>query len=198
VDRWTLPELEERVADALAAGGYVPPSNGQVRALPDARTIRYYTTLGLLDRPAETRGRTALYRHRHLLQICAIKRLQAEGLPLGLIQARLTGLDDVALALIARVDALPRAPRAPARDDRFWAVAPAPIPAAEPSAAAAMARTAAAAAPAPALTTMTRIVLATGVELFVGGVVRDARALARAAAPLIEELRRQTRPEDET
>ena len=36
--------------------GYDGPPNGRVRDVPDRRTIRYYTTIGLLDRPAEVSG----------------------------------------------------------------------------------------------------------------------------------------------
>jgi DNA-binding transcriptional MerR regulator len=97
---WTIEELGERVAEALSAGyGGVP--SGRVRDVPDLRTIRYYTTLGLLDRPAEMRGRTALYGQRHLLQLVAIKRLQARGLSLAAVQERVVGLSNAALRRLA-------------------------------------------------------------------------------------------------
>ena len=98
----TIETLGEAVRRAL--DGEEAPANGQVRAVPDIRTIRYYTTLGLIDRPAELRGRTALYAPRHVLQLVAVKRLQAEGLSLADIQARLTGLPDSKLRRLARVD----------------------------------------------------------------------------------------------
>lgn len=99
---WTLEELGARVKDALACG-YVPPGSARVRAVPDARTIRYYATLGLVDRPA-LQGRTALYGERHLLQLVAIKRLQAEeGLTLSQVQERLAGLPGRRLRELARV-----------------------------------------------------------------------------------------------
>ena len=100
--RLTLDELGQAVALALSAG-YEGPANGQVRAVPDRRAIRYYTTLGLIDRPAEYRGRTALYGRRHLLQLVAIKKLQAQGRSLAEIQAELTGAADGALAALAAV-----------------------------------------------------------------------------------------------
>src|SRR4051812_50166558 len=78
VDVWTLDELVERVRQALAAE-YPGAPNGRVRDLPDRRSIRWYTTTGLVDRPAGLRGRTALYGSRHLLQIVAGKRRQAPG-----------------------------------------------------------------------------------------------------------------------
>lgn len=99
---WTLEQLGERVKDALATG-YVPPGSARVRAVPDARTIRYYSTLGIVDRP-ELQGRTALYGERHLLQLVAIKRLQADGLALTQVQERLGGLDTEGLRELARVE----------------------------------------------------------------------------------------------
>ena len=61
---WTLNDLCDQVLRALSVG-YPGQTNGQIREVPDARSIRYYTTLGLIDRPGEMRGRTALYGKRH-------------------------------------------------------------------------------------------------------------------------------------
>lgn len=97
---WTLDQLGSLVARALEEG-YEPAQSGRVRAVPDARTIRYYTTLGLVDRPSELRGRTAYYGRRHLLQLVAIKRLQADGLSLREVQIRLAGLDEGRLVALA-------------------------------------------------------------------------------------------------
>jgi DNA-binding transcriptional MerR regulator len=128
---WTIGELEALAARALAVIGE-PTANGRVRAFPDQRTIRYYTTLGLLDRPAAMQGRTALYGRRHLLQLVAIKRLQARGLSLADLQQQLLGLPDASLAEIARLPAglehespAPAPPSASSRD--FWKEAPAPL-----------------------------------------------------------------------
>jgi DNA-binding transcriptional MerR regulator len=130
---WTIDELGARVALALAAD-YAGPPNGRVRHIPDQRTIRYYTTLGLMDRPAEMRGRTALYSRRHLLQLVAIKRLQARGLSLSAIQQQLLGLGDAALRRLARLpegverangsEAPSPSAAAPPRE-RFWMAMPA-------------------------------------------------------------------------
>jgi DNA-binding transcriptional MerR regulator len=193
--RWTIAELSDRVVAALAASGYQGPANGQVRAVPDLRTIRYYTSLGLLDRPVEMRGRTALYGPRHLYQLCAIKRLQAEGKALGEVQAELAGLDDRALARVAQVPAEAltvvepeeAAPAETRRAGAFWSAAPAPV--AERSA-----------SPAARFVHVTKVQLAPGVQLEIAPVVgafefargsEDAARLRRAAAPLLEELRRQ-------
>ena len=102
--RWTLDELAERVETALAVD-YRGQTSGRVRAVPDRRAIRWYTTIGLIDRPAAHRGRTALYGPRHLLQLVAVKRLQARGLPLVSIQQELAGATDTQLARVARLPA---------------------------------------------------------------------------------------------
>jgi DNA-binding transcriptional MerR regulator len=134
---WTLEELGAHVALALAVDYEGQPS-GRVRDVPDRRTIRYYTTLGLLDRPATLRGRTGLYGRRHLLQIVAIKRLQVRGLALAEIQHRLLGLPDARLEKLARLPGdietptvpTPKLPDVPAeseserRHQSFWMAAP--------------------------------------------------------------------------
>lgn len=137
--RWTIDELGAMTARALAVD-YDGPPNDRVRDVPDRRTIRYYTTLGLIDRPAAMRGRTALYGRKHLLQLVAIKRLQAEGLSLAEVQQKLLGLSDAALARLARVPEearLPLAapppgsrpePGASPRTASFWKTAPVAVP----------------------------------------------------------------------
>src|SRR5438128_8810016 len=99
---WTIAELGAQVALALTVD-YQGPPNGRVRGVPDLRTIRYYTMLGLLDRPAEMQGRKALYGRKHLLQLVAIKRLQARGLSLEEVQRHLLGLPEKKLQRIAQL-----------------------------------------------------------------------------------------------
>jgi|SoiMethySBSTD1v2_1073268.scaffolds.fasta_scaffold03949_3 MerR-like DNA binding protein len=128
---WTLDELVARVSDALGAADYPGAPNGRVREVPDRRAIRWYTTIGLLDRPAGMRGRTALYGPRHLAQLVAIKHRQAQGRSLAEIQAELVGADDASLEHIAGLegaeasaplssDTEASAPPSPARGS-FWA-----------------------------------------------------------------------------
>ena len=74
---WTLDQLCAQVSLALAVD-YAGAPNERIRDVPDPRTVRYYATLGLLDRP-RIEGRTALYGRRHLLQLVAVKRLQGHG-----------------------------------------------------------------------------------------------------------------------
>jgi DNA-binding transcriptional MerR regulator len=139
---WTLDELGARVALALSVD-YAGQSSGRVRDIPDRRTIRYYTTLGLIDRPAQMRGRTALYGQRHLLQLVAIKRLQARGLTLAELHERLIGQSNAALARLARLPPeldtpAGAAPEPAARSADFWKAEPAAVMASadEPSPAA--------------------------------------------------------------
>jgi hypothetical protein len=87
---WTIDRLAQLAAAALAAGAPTQP-NGRIREVPDVRTIRWYTSIGLLDRPGAMRGRTALYGRSHLAQLVAIKRLQAGGLTVAAVQERLLG-----------------------------------------------------------------------------------------------------------
>lgn len=129
---WTLDELVGRVSAALAAAAYPGSPNGRVRDLPDRRAVRWYATKGLIDRPAMA-GRTAIYSTRHLRQIVAVKKLQAQGLSLADIQAELAGATDDILRRIADVPdecttatVAPPDPPAPstARRSRFWAEPP--------------------------------------------------------------------------
>ena len=101
---WTMEQLVDRVHAALAAQ-YPGAPNGRVRDLPDRRAIRWYSTIGLVDRPLGTRGRHALYGTRHLLQLVAIKRRQAAGRTLAEIQVELAGASDETLAAAAQVGA---------------------------------------------------------------------------------------------
>jgi DNA-binding transcriptional MerR regulator len=78
------------------------------------------------------RGRVAYYGRRHLLQLVAIKRLQARGLSLAQVQEQLLGLSDNNLeqlaavrADLARTDSLPvderpRTAETSRRERRFW------------------------------------------------------------------------------
>ena len=132
---WTLPELAARAALALSGASDQP--SGRVREVPDLRSIRYYTTLGLLDRPAGFHGRTALYGKRHLAQLVAIKRLQAQGHALAQVQRTLGAMDEAELFQLAALpedalaDAAPASkseapPPALERGD-FWKASPAQI-----------------------------------------------------------------------
>ncbi|GIH17386.1 MerR family transcriptional regulator [Rugosimonospora africana] len=208
-DGWTLDELVRRVADALAADDIRAP-NGRVRDVPDGRAIRWYTTIGLMDRPVGFRGRTALYGPRHLLQAVAVKRRQADGLALAQIQAELAGATDATLRRVARIPEAPHAPRLPevAAPPTPSGVTPPPAPEpAAPSAPVGAAPVGAAPVapgsaparrwdrfwvepPAPVAELRYRVVLAGGValELPAAPSPRDLADLNSASAPLIRFL----------
>jgi len=97
----SLDQLVVAVASRLAEAGLDCQGNGQVSAVPDRRTLRYYTTIGLLDRPDAVRHRQAIYGERHVSQAVAVKRLQALGWNLAAIQARLAGLPPAEVEAIA-------------------------------------------------------------------------------------------------
>lgn len=124
----TIRELAATAAAAVAAAD-LRGATRRVTDLPDERTIRWYATIGLLDRPSGNRGRTALYGERHVLQLVAIKRRQAEGRSLAEIQAELVGATDRTLRKIADLPdgAVPTSARATAHSAA--AMAPAAPPA---------------------------------------------------------------------
>src|SRR4051812_23633656 len=100
-DRFTLDELSARIGERVHEAG-LAQGNGQISDRPDARTLRYYTTLGLMDRPVEIRDRRALYTEAHVDQVVAIKRLQAAGHSLSEIQSLLAGLAPAAIRQLAQ------------------------------------------------------------------------------------------------
>jgi len=192
---WTLTDLVNEAARRIEA--LPAPKNGQVRAVPDERTIRYYGTIGLLDRPLAMRGRTALYGARHLAQVVAIKRLQTTGRSLAEIQTLWATLDDATLSRMSGVALATPSPAGKSRPE-FWKREPGTTP----EAAAAVAPPAGSRAPSPATPhahppVELRIQLADGLALSVAvpdGISMtsaDVDALRAAAAPLVELARRQ-------
>lgn len=121
---WTIHQLCV-LAEAALLRDYNGPADGRAQARPNERMLRYYATLGLLDRPSAWRARTALYGLRHLRQIVAVKRLQERGLALVTIQERLLGIEDDALATLAPLP-LDVAAGGPLADAAKHAIASAP------------------------------------------------------------------------
>lgn len=95
--KWTVEELVELSLRLLPEDG----GSRRVRWNPNPRLVRYYTTLGLLDRPKGARGQVVLYGPRHLLQLLTVKVLQAEGLALQEIQEKIYGKPDETLQEIS-------------------------------------------------------------------------------------------------
>jgi DNA-binding transcriptional MerR regulator len=176
---WTIAQLAELAAGALAAGDQpghrLAQVNGRVRDLPNERLIRWYVTVGLVDPPLSRRGRVAWYGPRHLLQLVAIKRRQAEGRSLAEIQAELAGATNASLAAVARVPEAVLAPGTGAVVAWSGGAAPARAagPAANPPGAPAPAATSARAPGRPA----------TGTALAAGDSQAPARFWAQQPAP---------------
>ncbi len=205
--QWRLNELVQRSRRLLAL---LPGGEGgsrRVRWQPDARLVRYYTTLGLLDRPAELRGRTAYYRDRHLLQLLAIKTLQARGLSLQTVQTELAGMPEAGLArqiglppdwaeqlaaegATAQIESRVTEPDSPVPNSsaRFWERAPASeMPSPQP-------------APALPVTELLAITLAPGAQLLIDRrryPQLDVNHLRDASRVLCDRLRAAARSEQE-
>lgn len=228
-ESWTIAELAELAAEALATpralgadtsaatsgpegglddGPDAGPlrTNGRVRDVPNERLIRWYGTVGLVDPPLSRRGRVARYGRRHLLQLVAVKRRQAEGKSLAEIQVELAGVTDETLAAVARVPALRPAP---AQEGGSWPATGAGAlaagsPAAVPSRSwARQPRQSVAEAPStgtdedgtdvPPASLVYGIRLAPGLTLLLDGPDRepgpeDMTRIVNAARPLLEEL----------
>ncbi|WP_406317091.1 helix-turn-helix domain-containing protein [Streptosporangium sp. NBC_01639] len=190
---WTIGELAERASAALAPTAQL---NGRVTDVPTERVIRWYSTIGLLDPPSARRGRVAVYGRRHLLQLIAVKRRQADGRTIAEIQAELAGAGDQLLESIAGIPAPPVEPAAPrAARPRFWAEPPstprrapagpaAPRPPAPRPAAPPHASGTGAPPPVPPAVLVHGVRLATGVTLLLdsGGRTASPEALAEITA----------------
>ena len=99
-------------ATALADAAGMRPTNAVARAAPSARSVRFYVSIGLLDRP-EGAGTAATYGYRHLLQLLSIKIRQREGQTLETIKQEMRDVTGdalerrVATALAAALGAVP-------------------------------------------------------------------------------------------
>ncbi len=110
--RFDLDGLCAAAAEALRG---VQTGDARTSDTPDARLVRYYQSLGLVDRPLAYAGRSAVYGYRHLLQIVAVKSAQAAGASLAQIQRALPGRTTAELeaAAVDEADVPPQAkPRA--------------------------------------------------------------------------------------
>ncbi len=93
----SVDDLAEKVS-AWCVKRRVVPANGQVGTATNVRTLRYYRTLSLLDAPTEGGG--SGYGQHHFLQACAVRVLQAQGLPLTRIQSLLFARSDEELKAV--------------------------------------------------------------------------------------------------
>src|SRR5579864_741486 len=155
------------------------------------------------------RGRTALYGRKHLMQLVAIKRLQAKGLSLAEVQRQLIGLTESALSRLARlpaeeeVSAEPASPRplhsrpSTRRPEAFWKASPAPVPPAGSNEATVNNTEASLTLPLQGVRLGADVTLLVAATRLLDN--EDLEALRKAARPLIERLetRRLIRPREE-
>lgn len=86
----TLDEVVEE-SDAVLRETATRQTRYAVSERPDTRTIRYYTTRGLLPKPLSYDGGRARYGYGHLVRLLAIKRMQSEHMTLEQIARALEG-----------------------------------------------------------------------------------------------------------
>jgi DNA-binding transcriptional MerR regulator len=144
-EKWRIDQLTEIVAEAVQTVGADTVASARIQPVPDLRAIRYYTHIGILDRPSELVGRTAYYERRHVHQMVAIKQLQSQGLTLREVQEQLLGASNTQLARISKIAATFWTDRIPSllkkaglsdtskplkksktRSDDFWSQTPSP------------------------------------------------------------------------
>ena len=109
---WNARGLAAHAASLVDAAG-LRPTNASARVAPSARSVRFYVSAGLIDRPTGT-GTAATYHYRHLLQLLAVKIRQREGQSLETIKDEMKNVTGDALerrvasalepALVTRAD----------------------------------------------------------------------------------------------
>ena len=92
---WNARGLAAHVTALVDSAG-LRPTNASARAAPSARSVRFYVSHGLLDRP-EGAGTAATYGYRHFLQLLSIKIRQREGQTLETIKREMKDVTGDAL-----------------------------------------------------------------------------------------------------
>lgn len=100
------------------ANGLLPrltaASDGRVATAFDARGVRYYQSIGVVQKPLRYEGRAAIYGYTHVLQLICAKALQGKGLKLAQVQRALAGASLAQLESAAAEALGEPAPAAPA------------------------------------------------------------------------------------
>ncbi len=84
-ESFSLEELSRQI-NAWCTEHEIAPASGQTGEVVSERNVRYYRTLGLIDAPDGGE-----YGEKHLLQLTAVRLLQAQGLPLRRIRELVYG-----------------------------------------------------------------------------------------------------------
>lgn len=120
-------DLAQKVLDE----NKIAPSSKRASVTLSQRSVRWYTTVGVLDAPGRI-GHTAVYGRRHLLQLLYTRQAQSDGTPLDQIQKVTTLLSDQDLTARINLD-LSLVPDdlttvAPHQTSQFWDRTPSDTP----------------------------------------------------------------------
>lgn len=134
---WSLDELvgaaNALLPEFLPAAEDRPGSASKVREEVNARLVRHYASLGLIDDNTRE-GREARYGLRHLLQLLLVRRLLTEGYPAAVIAKLIAGKGDAELrALLQGGASVTATPANPALDFLAGVRRRAALPPAAPS-----------------------------------------------------------------
>jgi DNA-binding transcriptional MerR regulator len=88
-----LPEFA-RISEQILADMNLEQERGTVTSVPDERTIRYYMAEGVIQTPEERQGTASVFGYLNLLQLLAVKKLQAEHLPIRKIRELVAGKNE--------------------------------------------------------------------------------------------------------
>jgi len=91
-----VPEFAQ-AAERILTSLNLEQERGTVTSVPDERTIRYYLAEGLIQPPEEKQGTALVFGHLHLLQLIAVKKLQAEHIPIRHIRELVAGKSEAEL-----------------------------------------------------------------------------------------------------
>ena len=97
-----LPEFAQTVERILLELD-LEQERGTVTNVPDERTIRYYLAEGLIQSPEEKQGTASVFGYMNLLQLVAVKKLQAEHLPIRKIRELVAGKSEQELETLLGV-----------------------------------------------------------------------------------------------
>ena len=94
-----LPEFAT-VCERVVSDLDLEQERGTVTVVPDQRTIRYYIAEGLIQAPDEKQGTASVFSYLNLLQVVAVKKLQAEHLPIRKIRELVAGKTERELEML--------------------------------------------------------------------------------------------------